>query len=114
MGYDPDTGQILDPVKFKAWQREQQKLREQTAAPDSGETIYETFRRARNILSAWADLDQNHPLLVRGNLNEVKQDAELRRIMQSYQPYGNDLVRKLGDYLEFLVENRRKFFASRA
>jgi hypothetical protein len=112
-GYDPDTGQILDPVKFKKWQREQQQLAEQAAASEPGETIYETFRRARNALSAWADLDQNQPLLIRGNMNEVRQDPEVHRMMQSYQAYSHELVRKLWDFLEFLVENRRKFYASR-
>lgn len=113
-GYDPATGQILDAAKFKKWQREQQQLQQQAAAAESGETIYETFRRARNILSAWADLDEKRDLLTRGNMNEVRQDPEIVRIMQSYQGYGHELVRKLWDNLEFLVENRRKFYVSRA
>jgi hypothetical protein len=52
--------------------------------------------------------------MVRGNMDEVRQDPELIRLMQSFQVFSHDLVRKLWDYLAFLVENRRKFYESRA
>jgi hypothetical protein len=111
IGYDAETGQILDPVKYRKWLRDQQ-LAKQQESPAEGETIYETFRRAQRDVEGWIDADANKPLVAQGAIAVIRGHAEVQRIILSYQPHGAELVQKLWKHLEFMVENRRKYYAA--
>lgn len=116
MGYDPETGQVLDAAKYRRWQKAQQeKAQAQAEASAAGETIYEIFRRATTALENWVDEDTRRPLIVAGIMEAVRKHPDVQRLILSFQPVGGqELVARLWHRLDFLVENRRKFYASRA
>lgn len=107
-GFDAATGRIIDPVKFRKWQKEHQKERneEHSKAP----TIQDVYFKARTDLSAWIDLDKNRVLINSGDMEAIRQDATLRRFMQANSRYGEEMLHKLWAHLEFMVENRRKYY----
>jgi hypothetical protein len=114
-GFDPDTGQIIDPVKYKKWQREQQQAQATpSASPGAGLSMYEIFRKATTALQDWVDQDGTRALIVQGTLDTIRQHPEVQRLIQSYQTHGQELTGKLWLHLGFLVDNRKKFYAARA
>jgi hypothetical protein len=114
MGYNPETGQILDRQKFNQWQRAQQ-LRKQQEVQSAQPTVsvYEALLRARRDLHQWVDAEQNQDLIRAGNLDAIRGDSIVQGLVQSYQGYGPIMLDKLWKHLELLVENRRKFLAAR-
>jgi hypothetical protein len=113
MGYDPDTGQVLDAEKYKRWTKAQKDVKTETSS-SVGETIYETFLRANNVLQEWIDDETNKTLLISGGNEAVKNDPVLRGLVLSFELHGKDLMNRLWQRLDFLIDNRRKFYASRA
>jgi hypothetical protein len=61
----------------------------------------------------WVDLDENQPLVLRGDMEAMWWDARLQEVLARYQGYGNVLLTRLWQYLEFLAENRRRHEAAR-
>lgn len=113
MGYDPDTGQIFDRKKFENWQRQERLRKEQEAAaqPESGPSLREVFHKARVQLDQWVDLDQNRRLILAGDLELIRQDPAVQQLMHAYADYGQDLLHRLWHHLQFMVENRRKYYS---
>lgn len=106
-GYDPDTGQVLDAAKFAQWQREQRRQKESAT---QGMSVYEAFLTARKALQDWLDSVERKPLIQTGDVDLVKQDPYVQGIMREFAGYGPVMLEKLTKYVEFLVENRRKFY----
>jgi serine/threonine protein kinase len=106
-GFDANTGRIIDPVKFRLWQKEHQRQRnlELSTAP----TIQEDYYKARAELSAWVDMEKNRPMILTGDMEAIRQDATLQQFMRAHARYGDEMVHKLWHHLEFMVENRRKY-----
>jgi hypothetical protein len=109
-GFDLKTGQILDPERFRRWQKESHS--KQTAI--TNESLFETFRKARTAVENWVDADEHVSLILAGDLSAVKQDARLQAIFQQYEGFGLSMQQKLVHHLEFMVENRRKYYAALA
>lgn len=109
-GLDPETGQILDAQAFLRWQREQQKQREKERENQPGVTVGEAFLAARKALQTWVDGEQNKPLVMTGNMDAIRGAIALLGIINAYQGYGAMMQEKLSKHLEFLVENRQKFY----
>jgi hypothetical protein len=109
MGYDPDTGQVLDAEKYKRWTKAQKEVKTETAAV--GETIYETFLRANNTLQEWIDDERNKALVIQPSIDAVKNDPNFRALVLSFETHGKDLMNRLSKRVDFLIENRRKFYA---
>jgi serine/threonine protein kinase len=105
-GFNPETGRIIDADKFRRWQKER-RTPEVSAA---GATLQDIFFRARTDLSNWVDLDKNRPLIMTGDMEAIRQDGGLKLFMQTQRRYGDEMVHKLWHHVEFMVENRRKYF----
>jgi hypothetical protein len=56
------------------------------------------------------DLEENKPLILSGDGQVLRQDVRLRAILQPYECWGTAMTARLLRYLEFLVENRRRFY----
>jgi serine/threonine protein kinase len=109
-GFDPETGQIFDAAKFKVWQRDQQAKRDQAsaAAPTTGEL----FQKARVHLDRWLDFDRNRRPIMAGDMEFIRQDPDIQRFMHYYARYGQEMLHKLWQHLQFMVENRRKYYCA--
>jgi len=108
-GFDPDTGQVYDQARFTQWQREQRVSRvQQSTAPTHGEI----FHKARIHLDRWLDFDRNRGPILTGDLECIRQDPDIVRFMNYHARYGPDMVHKLWAHLQFMVENRRKYYCA--
>lgn len=112
MGFNPDTGQILNAEVFARWQRAEQEKKDRALAAQPEVTIYEVFLRARWALQDWVDAEHNKPLIVSADLDAIKQDPQVQQLVCTYQGYGDTMIEKLWKHFGFLVENRRKFYAA--
>jgi hypothetical protein len=112
MGFDPETGQILDAEKFARWQREQQLRKEQELAAQPTLTVYEAFIKARTEIQEWIDADVNKPIVVSGAVDAIKEQPGILAVMQAYAGYGPVMLEKLEKHLTFIVDNRRQFYAA--
>ena len=108
-GFDPQTGRILDDAKFRRWQRSavsrQSKL--------TNESLFEAFRKARIAIENWVDDDTRRPLIRKGDLTAIKQDKGLVALLKRYEGFGAPMRDRLVKHLEFMVENRRKYYLAR-
>jgi hypothetical protein len=107
-GYDPDTGQILDPDKFKKWQREQKLKKQQSFA--AMPTAHEAYLKASIHLDRWLDFDRNRRTILAGDMDCIRRDADIQRFMRYYGRFGQDMVHRLWQHLHFMAENRRKYY----
>jgi hypothetical protein len=112
IGFDPRTGQVLDPVQFAAWERQQASLPVAAGAPTNA-TLMEVFRQARIAVENWVDDEGRRPLILRGDVQEITRDGELAALLQQFAGYGPVMREKLLRHLAFLVENRRKYYSAR-
>jgi hypothetical protein len=112
MGFNPETGQVLNAEVFARWQRAQQEKKDRELATQPEVTVYEVFLRARWALQDWVDAEPNKPLIVAGNIDAIKQDPQVQQLVYTYQGYGETMIEKLWKHFGFLVENRRKFYAA--
>ena len=107
-GFDPQTGKILDAERFRKWQKAAHS--KQTTL--SNESLFEVFRKARTAIENWVDDDSRRPLILSGDLEAIKNDPQLLAILRQFQGYGSAMHDKLAQHLEFMVENRRKYYAA--
>jgi len=110
MGYDPDTGQILDQAKFTKWQKLQREKQSQTAV--GGLSVSAVFEKARIHLDRWLDFDRNHRPIMAGDMEYIRKDPDIQRFMHFHARYGPDMLHKLWNHLQFMVENRRKYYCA--
>ena len=108
MGYNPDTGQIIDPVRYSQWLRDQKQKKAQQQA--AAMTVQEAFMKARNDLGNWVDLDKNRQLILTGDMEAIRNDPAIKTFMLAHLKYGQEVLHKLWSYLEFVIENRRKYY----
>jgi hypothetical protein len=112
-GFDPETGQVLDAAKYKQWQRDSKIFKNpplspaQTAAP----SIQEVYRKARVTIDHWVDLDRNRKLILTGDMAAIRADPDIQRFLTAHAKFGQDMLYKLWQHLEFMVENRRKYYS---
>jgi len=111
-GYDPDTGQILDQEKYDIWQRNRVAKAAIDAPVITTESIREVFLSARNAVATWVDDDSRRTLIMEINLDDLKQHPEVQVLLSSYQNYGYVMREKLLHHLEWIVINRRKYYAA--
>jgi serine/threonine protein kinase len=110
MGHDPETGQIFDQVKFKNWQRQQKEKRDRELA--AAPSVSEVFEKARIHLDRWLDFDRNRRPIMTGDMEFIRRDRDIQRFMQFHGRYGPEMLHKLWHHLQFMVENRRKYYCA--
>ncbi len=109
-GFDLETGRILDPEKFRKWK---QQLAQTSAAGQpalNNASLFEVFRKARTAVEAWVDDDVNRACIMNTEFKEIERKSEIQVILQKYANYGKAMQEKLLRHLEFMVENRRKYY----
>ncbi len=110
MGFDPRTGEVTDAAQFKQWRKEQTKLARSQAAAQPGKTIQEVFHEARSILERWVDAEGNRSLILTGDLDAVRRHPALQEFLDRYRGYGTPMMAKLWRQVDYLVENRKKYY----
>jgi len=110
MGFDPDTGQILDAARYAKWQKEEQRRRQEEAQAQPAVSVYEAFLIARTAFQEWVDAEANKSLILAGNLQAIRELPQIDGLLRSCAGYGPVMQEKLGKHLGFLLENRRKFY----
>jgi len=109
-GFDPRTGQIVDPARFETWKQQTAASPSAPGAPTA--SIMEVFRAARLAIERWVDEDANRPLIEQRSATELAGMPEVTAIFERYANYGPQLRERLNNHLAFLVDNRRKFYAA--
>jgi hypothetical protein len=111
-GFDADTGQILDAKKFQNWKQQQARTSVANLPSVSNASFLEVFRQARTAVESWVDDDKNRLRVLHADLAEIKNNPDVRAIVHGCANYGNEMHEKLFRHLEFIVENRRKYYAA--
>ena len=111
-GFDLETGQILDPEKFAKWKQEQAQSSTAGHTTVSNATLLEVFRKARLAIEAWVDADLNHLCIMQTEIEAIKSLPAIQGILREYANYGQAIQQKLLRHLEFMVENRRKYYSA--
>jgi hypothetical protein len=83
------------------------------AAPAASLSPQEAFQKARAALHRWVDLPKNEDLLIHNSRDTLVRHPDVKRILAEYRGYGPDMERRLREDLERVVDNRKKFYASR-
>jgi hypothetical protein len=109
-GYDPETGQILDPAAYERWQKAEAQRRQEELQKQPTVSVAEAFLDAQRAIQAWVDDDANKPLVTSGELESIRQCGSIQEILSRYESYGPVMQEKLLKRLAFLVDNRKKFF----
>jgi hypothetical protein len=86
---------------------------EPPAVPSPTLSSQEAFQKARAALHRWVDLPKNEEILMHNSRDAVVQHPDVKRLLAEYRHYGLDMQRRLREDLERLVDNRKKFYASR-
>jgi hypothetical protein len=110
-GFDPRTGRIVDPGKFQEWKTAARPVVAQPGLTNA--SIFEVFRKARTAIENWVDEDGNQPLIQQGDLAAIKGHPAVEAILGRYAGYGKEMVQKLTRHLEFMVDNRRRYYLAR-
>jgi len=103
---------LFDSAVFARWQRDQQRKKEQGQESQPTVTVAEVFLGARRALQAWVDAERNKQLVLTGDMGATRRAVTLEGVLNAYQGYGPVMQEKLSKHLEFLVENRRKFYVA--
>jgi hypothetical protein len=121
----PEIPTVL-PAKEKLHRGDHQATTEDATIPEvlpadqekepPAETVplAERFRKARIEIEHWVDRDENRLLVLSGDLEAVRRDADLQEVLRRYEGFGDEMTAKLWRHLEFMVENRRKYYSTRA
>jgi hypothetical protein len=104
-GVDPDTGLILDEATFRRWQ---QRTRNVPIIPTV--SLGEVLRKGRFYIQAWVDDEGNRLRVLHADLDKLRREPFIKRLMDDAASYGKELQAKLMDHLMFTIENRRKYY----
>jgi hypothetical protein len=102
--FDVQTGLIHDPKQPSCGRKSLKPAQGTTAL-----SVQEAYLKAKRDLLDWLDLERNRPLVLAGALSTLEQDPALRRFLESQRRYGETLVKKLRDYLAFMLKNRQAY-----
>ena len=109
-GFDPETGQILDAAKFRKWQQQQAHPATSSQPAVSNASLLEVFRKARLAVETWVDDEANRACIMQADIEDIKRRAEIQMLLREYANFGQAMQEKLSRHLEFMVENRRKYY----
>ena len=107
-----ETGQILDPEKFRKWKQQQASSTTAGQPAVSNGGLLEVFRKGRFAIESWVDDPANRACVMKADIEEIKQRPEMQAILREYAKFGEAMHDKLLRHLGFVVENRRKYAAA--
>jgi hypothetical protein len=105
IGIDPETERIVDWTRFNSWLEGQRQLCELRPPAESDP---DPFHLARKQLAVWFDLKKNRDRLERADPAALRNDPALREFMSHFERYGLEKLARLWEYVDFLLENRRR------
>jgi GYF domain 2 len=105
MGIDPVTEQVVDWPKLKKWLAGRMRDAE-LAAPSESDP--DPFQTARKQLATWFDQEKNLKRLAQGDTMAVREDPVLRDYLNHFARYGLDKQARLWEFVDFLIETRRR------
>jgi hypothetical protein len=109
-GFDAETGRVLDPVKFRQWQKKQALGTASGQPGTSNASILELFRKSRHAIEAWVDEETNCQCVLHAELDDIRKLPAIVAIIQEGGKFGKELQEKLLHHLAFMVNNRRKYY----
>lgn len=110
-GIDVQTGRVVDVEKFHRW-KQQHARAASVPQPVSNASLFETFRKARTAIERWVDDDANRAYVMQADPETIKSRPGIETILQEYANYGKDMREKLLRHLEFIAENRKKYYTA--
>jgi hypothetical protein len=110
-GFDPRTGRVLDPERFRQWQRASAAPAGAAGRP-SNVALMAAFHQTRAALNRWVDDDGHRDLVLRGDTDDIEDSAGVVALLDEYAGYGPVMREKLLKHLAFMVENRRKYYTA--
>jgi hypothetical protein len=111
-GFDPRSGQVVDTARFQAWKQEQARvLKGKTKISNAG--LMRIFRKARTEVEQWLDQASSRPLILALDLEAIRNHPEIQKVLENYAGYGDAFRAKLLRHLEFMAENRCKYYTAR-
>lgn len=84
------------------------------AAQPTDEPLTAIYLRAQAACQAWVDHEDHRSQILAGRFQVVKLHPDIQKIVQDHVRYGPDFVRRLIQYLAFLVDNRRQFYSQKS
>jgi hypothetical protein len=112
-GFDPRTGQIVNPARFEKWKQEKDRPCDVAHGANNG-SLMEVFRKARIAIENWVDDDKHQVLILGGEPVEWERDPALVAVLEQGAKYGDAMLQRLKTHLAFMIDNRRKYHAARA
>jgi hypothetical protein len=109
-GYNPETGQIVDPVAYALFLKAESQRRQEELERQPTVSVTEAFLDAQRALQDWVDADANRPLVALGEMQPIRNSRAIQELLRRYEAYGPVMQEKLQKRLELLVDNRKKFF----
>jgi hypothetical protein len=109
-GFDLSTGQIVDPARFEKWKQQNARPASANQAALTNESLLEVFRKSRLAIEGWLDDDTNRDRLMTASVDEIRKHVDIERVFRDCSGCGAEMQRKLQRHLEFMVENRRKYY----
>ena len=82
----------------------------QDAPAAANALLMAVFRKARPAIEAWVDDEKNRECMLRNGPEELRQNPEIQAILQAYATYSSEMGDRLLRHLDFMVDNRRKFY----
>lgn len=83
---------------------------EEPSEPAEPMSLPELFRKATFDLEQWTDEEDSIDLILAGDLEAMKEDPVLQRILGPMKMWGPSIMNKLWKHFSFTVENRRKYY----
>jgi hypothetical protein len=106
-GFNPETGQVLDPAAYALWQKVE-ALSARVGAPAL--SVAEAFLEAQRRIQEWVDNEANKPLVLAGDMEVIRTCPAVLELLGRYAHYGPVMRAKLWKKVTLLVDNRKKFF----
>jgi hypothetical protein len=73
----------------------------------------EVFRKARTRIEAWLDEESHRVLVLALDLEAIRGHPDIQSILTAYAGYGPTFRDKLLRHLDFMTENRCKYYSAR-
>jgi len=108
-GYNPETGEILDPAAYALFQKAEAQRRQDEWEKQPSVSVAEAFIEAHRVLQEWVDAAANRALVTRGDMEPIRQCPAVKELLRRYENYGPVMQERLWKRLAVLVDNRQKF-----
>jgi hypothetical protein len=108
---EPESGAIEEEVPPETISIEPPALSPAVlAVQEEGIPLNERYRRACSALGQWADKEENVDVILAGDTEAIVVDPEVLEILRPFQHHPIEILERLMEHLDFMVENRRSYY----